>query len=90
MGLIDKDTVLELCNKSGEGVVAYYDVEKLPEIDAEIVTRCSECMYCFDEDRETPYDGESWWYCARWDKETNAYGTDPYRFFCADGEVKES
>ena len=60
-----------------------------PTVDAVPVMRCSECRYCFDEDRETPYDGESWWYCERWDKETNAYGTDPYRFYCADGERRE-
>lgn len=90
MRLIDKDAVLKLCSKSGEGVVSYEEVEeKLPEIDAEIVTRCSECRHCYNEDCETPYDGGAWWYCARWDKGTNAYGTDPYRFYCADGERRE-
>ena len=54
-----------------------------------IVTRCSECRHCFDADRKTPYDGEDWWYCEEWDTDVNAYASDPYRFFCADGERRE-
>lgn len=64
-------------------------LDETEEADVVQVVRCSECRYCFDEDRETPYDGESWWYCERWDKETNVHGTDPYRFFCADGESRD-
>lgn len=64
-------------------------IAELPAVDAVPVVRCKDCKHCFDEDRETPYDGESWWYCGRWDKETCAYGTDPYRFYCADGERRE-
>lgn len=62
------------------------ELNDIPAVDAVPVVRCSECRYCFNEDRETPYDGESWWYCERWNKETNVHGTDPYRFFCADAE----
>ena len=60
-----------------------------PRVD---VVRCADCKHCFDADGDpmVPYDGESEWYCARWDKETSAYGTDPYRFYCADGERRES
>lgn len=55
------------------------------------VVRCADCKYCFDwgGDPMEPYDGESEWYCERWDKETSAYGTDPYRFYCADGERRD-
>lgn len=53
--------------------------------------RCAECRFCYDvgEDPMVPYDGESEWYCEKWDEETSAYGTDPYRFYCADGERRE-
>lgn len=89
---IDADELLNstIYNPLHAPYITKQDVINAPTIngavDAVQDVRCSECMYCFNEDRETPYDGESWWYCARWDKETNVHGTDPYRFFCADGE----
>ena len=76
MGLIDKNTILELCNKSGEGVVAYYDVEKLPEIDAEIVTRCKDCENWSYQ--ECVADNICW--CNKLEKFTWK------NFYCADGE----
>lgn len=66
-------------------------IKGLPSVDAVPVVRCAECKYCFDwgSDPMEPYDGESEWYCERWDKETSAYGTDPYRFYCEDGERRD-
>ena len=95
MRLIDADELIaEISNPKYPYT---YDAERVfkrmidnaPTVDAVPVVRCSECRYCFNEDRETPYDGESWWYCERWNKETNVHGTDPYRFFCADGESRD-
>lgn len=59
-----------------------------PNVDAVPVVRCADCKYCFDigSDPMEPYDGESEWYCERFDRDTSAYEIDPYRFFCADGE----
>ena len=56
------------------------------------VVRCAYCKYCFDmgSDPMEPYDGESEWYCERFDRDTSAYEIDPYRFFCADFERRES
>lgn len=58
----------------------------------EPVVRCAECRHCFDlgGDPMEPYDGESEWYCDRWDTETSARWKDPYKFFCADGERRET
>ena len=58
------------------------------EMEIEGLVRCYECRHCFDigGDPMTPYDGEDWWYCARWDTDTSANRADPYKFFCADGE----
>ncbi len=59
-----------------------------PAVDAVPVVRCAYCKHCFDmgSDPMEPYDGESEWYCERFDRDTSAYEIDPYRFFCADGE----
>lgn len=56
------------------------------------VVRCAYCKHCYDmgSDPMEPYDGESEWYCARFDRDTSAYEIDPYRFYCADGERRES
>ena len=53
--------------------------------------RCAYCKHCFDmsNDPMEPYDGESEWYCERFDRDTSAYEIDPYRFFCADGERRD-
>lgn len=55
------------------------------------VIRCAYCKHCFDigSDPMEPYDGESEWYCARFDRHTSAYEINPYRFFCADGERRD-
>lgn len=55
------------------------------------VVRCAYCKHCFDlsNDPMEPYDGESEWYCERFDRDTSAYEIDPYRFFCADGERRD-
>jgi hypothetical protein len=55
------------------------------------VVRCAYCKHCFDlsNDPMGPYDGESEWYCERFDRDTSAYEIDPYRFFCADGERRD-
>jgi hypothetical protein len=55
------------------------------------VIRCASCKHCFDigSDPMEPYDGESEWYCARFDGNTSAYEIDPYRFFCACGERRD-
>ena len=62
-----------------------------PAVDAVPVVRCAYCKHCFDlgNDPMEPYDGESEWYCARFDRDTSAYEIDPYRFFCADGERRD-
>lgn len=55
------------------------------------VVRCAHCKYCYDisSDPMIPYDGDSEWYCERFDRDTSAYEIDPYRFYCADGERRE-
>ena len=67
-------------------------LNSIPAVDAVPVVRCAYCKQCFDmgSDPMEPYDGESEWYCARFDRDTSAYEIDPYRFFCADGERRES
>jgi hypothetical protein len=67
-------------------------LSKLPAVDAVPVVRCAYCKHCFDmgSDPMEPYDGESEWYCERFDRDTSAYNIDPYRFFCADGERRDS
>lgn len=62
-----------------------------PNVDAVPVVRCAYCKHCFDlgSDPMEPYDGESEWYCERFDRDTSAYEIDPYRFFCADGERRD-
>ena len=62
-----------------------------PAVDAAPVVRCAYCKHCFDlsSDPMEPYDGESEWYCERFDRDTSAYEIDPYRFFCADGERRD-
>lgn len=62
-----------------------------PAVDAVPVVRCAYCKHCFDmgSDPMEPYDGESEWYCERFDRDTSAYEIDPYRFFCADGERRD-
>lgn len=67
-------------------------MEEAPAVDAVPVVRCAECRHCFDlgNDPMEPYDGESEWYCDRWDTETSARWKDPYKFFCADGERRET
>lgn len=66
-------------------------IMNIPAVDAAPVVRCAYCKHCFDlsSDPMEPYDGESEWYCARFDRDTNAYEIDPYRFFCADGERRD-
>jgi hypothetical protein len=67
-------------------------IKELPAVDAAPVVMCAYCKHCFDmgSDPMEPYDGESEWYCERFDRDTSAYEIDPYRFFCADGERRES
>lgn len=67
-------------------------IENIPAVDAAPVVRCAYCKHCYDmgNDPMVPYDGESEWYCARFDRDTSAYEIDPYRFFCADGERRDS
>ena len=62
-----------------------------PAVDAVPVVRCAYCKHCFDlsTDPMEPYDGESEWYCERFDRDTSAYEIDPYSFFCADGEWRD-
>lgn len=64
---------------------------RTPAVDAAPVVRCAYCKHCFDlsNDPMEPYDGESEWYCERFDRDTSAYEIDPYRFFCADGERRD-
>jgi hypothetical protein len=66
-------------------------LDGVPAVDAAPVVRCAYCKHCFDmgSDPMEPYDGESEWYCARFDRDTSAYEIDPYRFFCADGERRD-
>lgn len=66
-------------------------IERLPAVDAVPVVRCAYCKHCFDmgSDPMEPYDGESEWYCERFDRDTSAYEIDPYRFYCADGERRD-
>ena len=66
-------------------------VNGIPAVDAAPVVRCAYCKHCYDmgNDPMEPYDGESEWYCARFDRDTSAYEIDPYRFFCADGERRD-
>lgn len=63
----------------------------VPAVDAAPVVRCAYCKHCFDmgSDPMEPYDGESEWYCERFDRDTSAYEIDPYRFYCADGERRD-
>ena len=71
--------------------VAIQELKALPAVDAVPVVRCAYCKHCFDMDSDPmePYDGESEWYCDRFDRDTSAYEIDPYRFYCADGERRE-
>lgn len=57
----------------------------------EPVVRCRDCRYCFsaDSDPLTPYDGESTWYCDRFDFDVDVLALDPCRFYCADGERRD-
>ena len=60
-------------------------------VDAVEVVRCKNCKHCFsiDSDPLTPYDGESHWYCEKFDYDWNVLALDPCRFFCADGERRD-
>lgn len=66
-------------------------IEIVPAMDAVPVVRCRDCRYCFsaDSDPLTPYDGESAWYCDRFDFDVDVLALDPCRFYCADGERRD-
>lgn len=90
--LISRAAAIEAIVFNSENKFAVDVLNDVPAVDAVPVVRCAYCKHCFDmgSDPMQPYDGESEWYCEQFDRDTSAYEIDPYRFFCADGERRDS
>lgn len=61
-------------------------------VDTVQVVRCKDCQFCLEEGENgemEAYHYGNYWYCDHWGKGTSVYGTDPERFYCADGERRE-
>ena len=89
--LISRAAALDVLVTSPNFHTTLTRIEELPAVEAVPVVRCAYCKHCYDmgSDPMEPYDGESEWYCARFDRDTSAYEIDPYRFFCVDGKRRD-
>jgi hypothetical protein len=94
----DAEYIKNLCQNpanSEDWLGGVYDainaVEDVNAVNAALVVRCRDCVHCFsvESDPLTPYDGESAWYCDRFDFDVDVLALDPCRFYCADGERRD-